>query len=116
SSTFRAKIVGEGFLRREYERIAQKCGVSDRIDFLGSLSREAVISLYSRAGALFYGPIGEDYGYATLEAFYSEKPVITCFDSGGILEFVEHGQTGWISDTDPKNIAASIEQALSDHA
>ena len=111
-SHIRAVIVGEGFLRREYERIAEKTGVADRVIFSGSLPRAEVISLYARAGALFYGPIGEDYGYATLEAFYSRKPVITCHDSGGILEFVEHGKTGWISDTDPRNIAASIEQAF----
>ena len=114
SPPFKAVIVGEGFLRREYVQIAERCGVADRVQFLGALSREEIIDLYSRAGALFYGPIGEDYGYATLEAFYSSKPVITCRDSGGILEFVTHGATGWVTDTDPRNIAASILEALSD--
>jgi glycosyltransferase involved in cell wall biosynthesis len=113
SAQFRALIVGEGFLRNEYEETARKCGVSDRIQFLGAVSRKELIDLYSRAGALFYGPIGEDYGYATLEAFYSKKPVITCHDSGGILEFVDPGVTGWVTDTDPRSIAASIEDALS---
>lgn len=114
SPRFKAVIVGEGFLRREYEQIAEKCGVADRIRFLGGLPREEIIDLYSRAGALFYGPIGEDYGYATLEAFYSRKPVITCSDSGGILEFTDNGVTGWVCDAAPRSIAASIEQALSD--
>lgn len=113
-SQFKAVIVGEGFLRSEYEEIAEKLGVADRVRFTGVLTRAEVIDLYSRAGALFYGPIGEDYGYATLEAFYSRKPVVTCNDSGGILEFVEDGRTGWVSDTDPRNIAVSIERALSD--
>lgn len=113
SKRFKAVIVGEGFLRREYEKKAAQCGVADRVQFTGSLSRAKIIELYSRAGALFYGPIGEDYGYATLEAFYSHKPVVTCNDSGGILEFVENGRTGWITDTDPKNIAIALEQALS---
>jgi len=61
---------------------------------------------------LFYGPIGEDYGYATLEAFFSQKPVVTCTDSGGILEFVDP-ETGWIAAPEPRQIATCIESALS---
>ena len=112
SPQFKAVIVGEGFLRQEYERLAAKLGLSDRIVFMGGLTRKELIELYSRAGAMFYGPIGEDYGYATLESFYARKPVITCPDSGGILEFVDDS-TGWIAETNPRAIAAAIEEALS---
>jgi glycosyltransferase involved in cell wall biosynthesis len=111
SPQFRALIVGEGYLRKEYEWIAEVQKVSDRIIFTGSISREQLINYYSRAGVLFYGPIGEDYGYATLEAFYSGKPVITCHDSGGILEFVDE-TTGWVTKPEPEAIANCIEQAL----
>jgi glycosyltransferase involved in cell wall biosynthesis len=112
SPQLKAVIVGEGFLRQEYERLAVKLGLSGRIVFMGGLNRKELIDLYSRTGALFYGPIGEDYGYATLESFYARKPVITCPDSGGILEFVDES-TGWIADTNPRAIAAAIEEALS---
>lgn len=115
SPRFKAVIVGEGFLRQEYERLAQKLGLADRIQFQGGVSRKELIDLYARAGALFYGPIGEDYGYATLESFYARKPVITCPDSGGILEFVDP-VTGWVAETNPRAIAASIEEALSNRA
>jgi glycosyltransferase involved in cell wall biosynthesis len=109
---YKAVIVGEGFLRKDYEKLAEKLGVQDRIVFLGGVSRKELLALYARTGALFYGPIGEDYGYATLEAFYARKPVITCNDSGGILEFVDQ-DTGWITETEPRAIAASITEALS---
>lgn len=112
---FRAVIVGEGFLSREYEKLAETLRVAERVIFTGSISRADLIDYYSRATALFYGPIGEDYGYATLEAFYSRKPVITCADSGGILEFVDES-TGWVSSTDPKAIAACLHAALSHKA
>ena len=115
SPKFKAVIVGEGFLRREYERLAQKLGLVDRIQFQGGVSRKELIDLYARAGVLFYGPIGEDYGYATLESFHARKPVITCPDSGGILEFVDPA-TGWIAETNPRAIAAAIEEALSNRA
>jgi glycosyltransferase involved in cell wall biosynthesis len=112
SKHFKAIIVGEGYLRKEYEKLAELHNVSDRILFTGVLLRKDLIQYYSQAGALFYGPIGEDYGYATLEAFYSSKPVITCHDSGGILEFVDES-TGWVCDPTPEAIGACIEEALS---
>ncbi len=114
-SRFKAVIVGEGYLRSEYEKFAETQNISDRIIFTGSISRDQLIDYYSRAGGLFYGPIGEDYGYATLEAFYSGKPVITCHDSGGILEFVDE-TTGWVTKPEPEAIASCIEQALSNKA
>ncbi|HSE40016.1 MAG TPA: glycosyltransferase family 4 protein [Acidobacteriota bacterium] len=115
SSRIKAVIIGEGYLRKEYEQLAALNEVSDRILFTGSISRSELIDYYSRAGALFYGPIGEDYGYATLEAFYSSKPVITCNDSGGILEFVDKS-TGWVCEPDAQSIAANIEEAMTNKA
>lgn len=115
SPKFKTVIVGEGYLRKEYELLAEAKKVSDRIIFTGSISREQLIDYYSRAGVLFYGPVGEDYGYATLEAFYSSKPVITCHDSGGILEFVDE-KTGWVTKPEPESIANCIEQALTNKA
>ncbi len=115
SSDYKAVIVGDGYLRKEYEWLAGVHKVSDRIVFTGAISRDELIQYYSQAGALFYGPVGEDYGYATLEAFYASKPVITCNDSGGILEFVDD-TTGWVSDPDPQAIAVSIQQALTNQA
>jgi glycosyltransferase involved in cell wall biosynthesis len=115
SPRFKAVIVGEGYLRKEYEQHAAKLNLTDRLQFIGGVGRKDLIELYSRAGALFYGPIGEDYGYATLEAFSALKPVITCPDSGGILEFVDEG-TGWVAESNPHAIAESIEEALSNKA
>ena len=34
----------------------------------------------------------------TLQAFYAGKPVITAADSGGVLEWVEDGVTGLVTD------------------
>jgi glycosyltransferase involved in cell wall biosynthesis len=115
SPRFRAVIVGEGFLKPVYQRLAADLGVQDRILFRGALRRRELIDLYARCGALFYGPIGEDYGYATIEAFLSGKPVITCVDSGGVLEFV-NAESGWITDCQPDRIAESIESALNSKA
>ena len=112
SAPFKAVIVGDGSLRLEHLTLTRRLGLEDRILFAGSIPRPALLEYYSRAGAVFYGPFDEDYGYVTIESFCARKPVITCHDSGSTLEFVTP-ETGWISNPDPKSIGAHIEDALS---
>jgi glycosyltransferase involved in cell wall biosynthesis len=61
-----------------------------------------------------YPPIDEDFGYVTLEAMLASKPVITCSDSGGPLEFVAHQQTGLIADPTPDSLAAALDALWND--
>lgn len=68
----------------------------DRVEFLGRVEEETLLDLYSKAMMVYYAPHNEDYGYVTLEAMASGKPVITAHDSGGVLEFVSDMETGLI--------------------
>jgi glycosyltransferase involved in cell wall biosynthesis len=111
SHRFQAVIVGDGYARAELEELTGKLKLGKRIHFVGQISREEVIRHYAKAGAVFYGPVEEDYGLATLESFYARKPVITCSDSGGVLELVDQS-CGWIAEAEPQSIAICIEQAL----
>ncbi|MGT2491382.1 glycosyltransferase [Cupriavidus basilensis] len=45
----------------------------------------------------------------TLEAMLSSKPVLTCTDSGGPLEFVRDGENGWIVPPEPAALAQRID-------
>jgi len=58
---------------------------------------------------VFFAPIGEDFGYITIEAFLSKKPVLTAPDSGGVLEFVEDGKTGFIIPPSPELFAEKMD-------
>jgi glycosyltransferase involved in cell wall biosynthesis len=89
-------------------------GVSDRIDFLGSVGEAGLIDLYKRALAVIYSPFDEDYGYVTLEAFLSHKPVITTTDAGGPLEFVEHETNGFVCEPRDEALAAAVNQLAGD--
>ncbi len=64
-------------------------------------------------GCIFI-PYNEDYGYITLEAFLSKKPVITCTDSGGPVYFVKEGKNGYVADPDPKSIAQAMDKLYND--
>jgi glycosyltransferase involved in cell wall biosynthesis len=110
-SPVRVVLAGSGDPRTvsEINSIIKRDNVSDRVDQKGYISDDEMIDLYSRCLGVYFGPYQEDYGYVTLEAFFSSKPVITHTDSGGPLEFVKENVTGFIVDTNPKSIAKAMD-------
>lgn len=99
--------------RKRLEKLVHQYGLEEKVEFLDFVSEEEKRALYARCRAVLFLPYDEDYGYVTLEAFYASKAVITCTDSGGPLEFVEDGETGFICELDPQKIAEAID-ALGD--
>ena len=93
----------------ELKALARKLRVSDRVEWLGQVTEEEKRRLYAHALGVLYPPLDEDYGYVTLEAMLSSKPVITCTDSGGPLEFVVAGETGLIAEPTPQSLAAAMD-------
>ncbi len=111
----KCRIVGTGPELENLQRLARECGVADRIEFLGFVQDDDLLRLYAHATAVYFAPLDEDYGYVTLEAFLSKKPVITASDSGGPLEFVEDGHNGVIVHSmDEKELAARSEELFFD--
>ena len=82
--------------------------------FAGGLDETALVDLYARAAAVVFPPYDEDYGYITLEAFLSRKPVVTTTDAGGPLEFVTDRVTGVIASPDPESLGAAMSKAVAD--
>jgi glycosyltransferase involved in cell wall biosynthesis len=107
-------IAGRGPQQENLERQVERLGLSDRVRFTGFVPEEDLLSLYAGAFAIVYAPIDEDYGYVTVEAFLSGKPVVTCKDSGGTLEFVEDGATGFVVDPDPQALAEKVNRLFRD--
>lgn len=112
----RLVIAGDGTQRQHLERLANSSGVAGRVRFLGSIGDDDLIDLYAGALAVVYPPFDEDFGYVTLEAFLARKPVVTVTDSGGPLEFVEHGVNGHIVEPTPEAVAAAINRLAGDRA
>ncbi len=108
-----AKIAGRGSEQQELMKLARKEGVAERIEFLGFVEEEEVYRLYANAFSVFFAPKDEDYGFITLEAFLSKKPVVTCSDSGGVLEFVRDGESGYVC-ASPEELGAAIEKLWQD--
>lgn len=109
SSPARLKIAGAGPLEKELDKQIARLGLEGRVEKLGFVSADELVDLYARCRAAYYAPLNEDYGYVTVEAFLSGKPVVTTRDAGGPLEFVTDGESGWIAEPDPERIAEAID-------
>jgi len=81
-----------------------------RIRFLGCVSDEEIVELYSYARVTPFTPVREDFGYVTLEAFQSGKPVVTCVDSGEPARLVKHGVSGFVVKPDPAEVGACLQR------
>lgn len=104
-----ALIAGNGGQKERYAQLIENYGLNNRVKLLGQISTEELIVYFAHSLAVFFGPKDEDYGYVTLEAMLSAKPVITCTDSGGPLEFVKHSDTGFVVAPRPESIASAID-------
>ncbi|HEY3350584.1 MAG TPA: glycosyltransferase family 4 protein [Thermoanaerobaculia bacterium] len=109
---FRLVIAGDGPDRSRLESIAKKSGADVR--FAGRVPDEDLLTLYATCGAVLFPPADEDYGYIALEAFLSKKPVVTCTDSGGPLEFVVDGENGRVVAPDATALAEAATGLLAD--
>lgn len=103
-----AVIVGEGPCRAELESVAEKAGVADKIRFTGRQTDQQLCDLYASCRAVVFTPLQEDFGFVTLEAMRSQRPVITCTDSGGAAELVSDKVTGFIVPPNPGAIAEKL--------
>ena len=110
----RLVVAGDGTQRANVERVAAAAGVADRVDFLGTVDDRRLLELYRDALAVLYPPYDEDFGYVTLEAFLSRKPVVTATDSGGPNEFVVDGVNGLVRPPDAEAFAEAINLVVRD--
>jgi glycosyltransferase involved in cell wall biosynthesis len=105
-----AVIAGGGGQLSMLQGLIAKLGIANRVRLTGPISHEDMTMYYAYCLGVFFGPYDEDYGYVTLEAMLAAKPVITCTDSGGPLEFVVDQETGFITPPQPQAIAEAIDQ------
>ncbi len=104
------RIVGDGADRAALEQLAGKLNVSDRVTFLGRLSRDELINEYASASLFTLVPCPkqndiEGFGIVYLEAAMSGVPSLAG-RYGGAEEAVEDGVSGFFArDASPESIA-----------
>lgn len=105
----KAIIAGVGGAEPQLRARIEELGLGDRVRLVGALNDKQMLAYYANARGVFFAPYGEDYGYVTLEAMLSAKPVITCNDTGGVLEFVRDKTNGLVVGPRAEEVAAAIE-------
>jgi glycosyltransferase involved in cell wall biosynthesis len=107
-------VAGEGDEGAALERLASELGVGNRVTFTGRLTEDQLLARLATCRAVVFPPLQEDYGFVTVEAFASRRPVITCADSGGPAELVEDGLSGFVCQPTPESIAAAMRRLADD--
>lgn len=108
----RCVIAGAGDADAALRAESSRLGVDSRVTFAGRVSDAELVDYLARCRAVCFVPQREDYGFVTVEAFASAKPVVTATDSGGPAELVVDGVSGRVTAPDP----AALGQALAELA
>lgn len=96
---YKLLIVGavskDKFYRDYYEHIKEMASRRNDIEIMANVGEEEFRNAYSRATAVLYPPLDEDYGLVPLEGMASSKPVIA-LDQGGPRETIINKKTGFL--------------------
>ena len=105
-------ILGDGRFREEFQALAERVGLGDRIRFAGM-----VVDVPSYMARLQIGVIcsdSEGFSNALLEYMFKGCAAVAT-DVGGNTEALEHGETGLLVPTDdPRALAAAMKQLVED--
>ena len=110
-------VIGSGPMRRQWEKFAAGCGISERVLFLGDVP-DASLPAYYHACDVFVLPAShrsEAFGLVQVEAMAAGRPVVST-DLGTGTSFVNaHQETGLVVEPrNPDALAQAINQLLGD--
>jgi len=107
-------IAGEGAEIDALIKLRSRLELEARVQFVGRLNEAGLVHHLARCRAVIFPPFNEDYGFVTVEAYMSGKPVITCTDSGGPAELVSDGETGYVTAPTPEALAVAMRRLMDD--
>ena len=92
--------------------VAARCGVTERVRFLGAVPRHQVPALLRSADAVVCAPWYEPFGIVALEAMACERAVVATA-VGGMQDTVVHGVTGLhVPPRRPDVLGAALRELL----
>jgi glycosyltransferase involved in cell wall biosynthesis len=112
----RCVIAGDGEMAAELKALVGALGLDGRVRLVGGVDSATLVDHLARCRAVCFPAQDEDYGFVTVEAFASGKPVVTCSDSGGPLEFVRDGVEGLVAAPTPDGLAGALAALSADEA
>jgi glycosyltransferase involved in cell wall biosynthesis len=108
----RLRLVGEGDMRAEIERLAARMGLSGAVEFAGTA--KSVWPELAAAEIFVLASLTEAMGIAVLEAMAAGLPVVAT-GVGGLPELVEDGREGFLVDPgDAEGMSRAIVRLVGD--
>ena len=105
-------MVGEGPERMAAVGVAKQLGIADRIKYLGNY--ENIETIIPCADLIIQPSEHESFGLVPLEAMACKVPVVATA-SGGIMEIIEHGVSGYLCEVgDIEHMAQCAIEILTD--
>lgn len=105
----RLHIAGSG---PQEASLRQQAEGDERIVFLGRISDFELARAYGKAQVVAFVPEQEDLGLVALEAGLAGRPVVTCRDSGGVVELVHDQISGWVVEPQEAALANALAELL----
>ena len=120
--SFRLKLVGDGPLRPDLERLASDEEVGDRIEWTGNIPHRDIPSILEQTSVAVLPSVQdwkgevEGLGMVLVEASACGRPVVGT-DLAGVRDAVEHEHTGLlVAPNAPAELANALERILADRA
>ena len=95
------------------KRLRDKLGLQEKVKFEENFFGNNIVNYYQKAYLTVTTHFLEPFGLVPVESMACETPVI-CLNEGGFRETVLNGQTGFLVERTPQEIAQKIEYLL-DH-
>lgn len=110
------EMTGEGPSKHQLEALAKELGVSQRVRFLGRLSKAEMVAAYQRASVLLNPSLTDNSPNALIEAMSCGLPIVTS-NAGGIPYLVTDQETALVCTTsNAAEYAALLDRLLRDTA
>jgi glycosyltransferase involved in cell wall biosynthesis len=104
-------ILGNGFLKQQYEVYAKKLGIAKSCKFYGQVTREKVLDIMSCSHVHLLTSLREGTPSVIVEAASVGLPTV-CLDYSGMIDMVDDSCGIKVSMTTPKKVIEGLSQAL----
>lgn len=106
-------IVGDGDDRKALQKLAQKLGISQQVEFVGRVPFDDIPAYLKAADIFCFASITETQGLVTLEAMAAGLPV-TAVDATGTSDAVTHEAEGLLTPNDPQALGEAMARLVND--
>jgi len=105
-------LIGDGEQRDALQRFASRCGVSERVHFVGRVAQEHLFKYYSAADVMVLASSREGWANVLLESMACGTPVVAS-NVWGTPEVVQSNVAGKLMcNRDPASLAEAVREVL----